>query len=101
MSPRGARLTTYAETDEFALNEADILVDPQTGRPIANWSKLGTVVNRVDLKYDYNVAGLVADDFARRQVYTADASYQRYSAQPSITEEFRGLRSASGATQAF
>jgi hypothetical protein len=93
------RITTPTLYDETALDEHDVLVDPQTRRPIANWSKLATVVNRVDIKYDYNVPSLVPEDFAKRQIYSADSSLGRYAAQPSINEEFRGVRSFDTHTQ--
>lgn len=79
------------------LTDDDLVVDPSTALPQANWSKLGTVVNRVDISYDYNVAGLLPNTFARRQIYSATTSVQRYTAQPSILLECRGLRSSLGA----
>ena len=48
-------LDIQATVDEYQIGEDDILVDERTGRPSANWSKLATVVNKVDVKYDFNV----------------------------------------------
>ena len=49
------------------------------------------------MKYDFNIPTLLKDTFGREQVYTADKSVERYTAQPAITAEFRGLRTTDGA----
>src|SRR5437867_914237 len=84
-----------ALVDEYLITDDDILVDPTTALPMANWSNLGTVVNKVDIRYDFNEA-TKRSDFSRRQVYTATKSVDRYSAQPAVIADFRGIHTSSG-----
>ncbi len=87
---------TVATEDGYTLDEHDILVDPQTGLPQAVWSKDATIRNTVDVLYDFNDPVLRKEDFGRRQVWTANASVKRHGAQPAITLEARGVRTALG-----
>ena len=90
-----AQLSTMA--DEFAIGEDDILAQP-TGMPVAEWSNTGVVVNKLDVSYDFNESTR-PNEFTTRQIYTATASVDRYSAQPPLTSEFRGIHtSLSGQT---
>jgi len=89
-------LDIQATVDEYQIGEDDILVDERTGRPSANWSKLATVVNKVDVKYDFNVPGLLENAFAKEQIYSADTSVTRYAPQPTLNAEFRGVKEALG-----
>lgn len=85
-----------ATEDWFTVDQHDILADPETGMPVYAWSGQATVINKVDIFYDFNEPGLLKDDFGRRQVWTADASVSRNGPLPSSRMEFRGVRSDLG-----
>jgi hypothetical protein len=81
--------------DEFAITEDDIIVDPASGLPMASWSNLGTVVNKIDAQYDFNETDHPLD-FSKRQIWDAVASIDRYSAQPPLSIELRGVHTDAG-----
>jgi hypothetical protein len=81
--------------DEFSLTEDSIIEDPITALPLASWSSEGTVVNKVDIRYDWNQTDF-RNDFSRRQIYSAAKSVKRYAAQPSLSADFRGVHTALG-----
>lgn len=85
-----------ATESEFVVTDADILADPKTGLAQHQWSLGPTIRNKVDLFYDHNVVGLKANDFGRRQIYTADASATKYGPQPSIQMGLRGVKTSLG-----
>jgi hypothetical protein len=93
-----ARLTTVAQGgvfDEYALTDDDFICDPSTGLPLGGWSNQGTVVNKVDIRFNWNEA-TQRNDFGARQLFTGTSSVTRYAPQPSLGLEFRGLHLALG-----
>jgi hypothetical protein len=88
-----ARLTSVAQAgglDDYALTDDDFICDPATGLPLGGWSNQGTVVNKVDVKFDWNEA-IQRNDFSARQLFTGTTSVTRYSSQPALANEFRGV----------
>lgn len=83
--------TIYAPFDP-SIGDADILADPQTGLPMAEWIRDRTIFNKVAISFDWNVIGLASNAFGRRQLYEAQASVDRYLAQPTLRLEARGVR---------
>lgn len=81
--------------DDYTLTDDDFICDPATGLPIGGWSNQGTVVNKVDFKFNWNESDL-RDDFGARQLYTGTTSVTRYSVQPGVTLESRGIHISVG-----
>jgi hypothetical protein len=81
--------------DEYVIDENDIISDQSTGLPRASWSNLGTVVNKIDVSYDFNET-TKPNDYSRRRFYTAETSVDRYTAQPPLTGTFRGVHTSLG-----
>jgi hypothetical protein len=85
-----------ATTTDIVLDENTILADRETGMPVYEWLRDDTIVNKIDIKFDFNEPDLVRDDFARRQVYVADRSRDRHGAQSPMRFELRGIRTTQG-----
>jgi hypothetical protein len=92
---RVIRAPLASGVDEYAIDEHDIIADPTTGLPAVTWSNLGTVVNKVDVSYDFNEPTKL-NDYSRRRFYTAETSVNRYTAQPPLTGTFRGIHTSLG-----
>ncbi len=83
--------TVIATVNQPAITADDILSDAD-GQPICQWSDYSSIVNKVDIKFDFNDPALVKDDHARRRVYVADRSKADYLQQMPVTHELRGVR---------
>jgi hypothetical protein len=79
-----------------ALDESNIVCD-QAGMPEYDWARDATIINKIDVRFDYNEVDLVEGDFARRQVYAANLSRDRFNTQPIQPFELRGVHTDLGA----
>ena len=79
--------------DEYAIADEDILVDLATGLPMARWSNQGTVINKIDVRYNWNEAAH-RNDFGIRQLFSGETSVTRYAVQPALTIDCRGIHTA-------
>jgi hypothetical protein len=80
-------------TDEYAIDDLDILVDVSTGLPMTRWSNQGTVINKVDVRYNWNEEAH-RNDFGIRQLFSGEDSVTRYGVQPALTMDCRGIHTA-------
>lgn len=89
-------ISALANDSDFVVTDADILADPRTGMAQHQWSLGPTIRNKIDLLYDFNVSGLKANDYGRRQIYTADASVLKVGVMPSVGMTLRGVKTSLG-----